>query len=44
MVDAYFQYALTAASGVAWISHLHAANAANNVRNGVGIPEAAQPA
>ena len=32
------------ASGVAGIPHLHAANAADNARDRIGIPETVQPA
>src|SRR5947207_9579381 len=44
IVDAHFEDAVTDASGVAGISHLHAANAAGNARDCIGIPETVQPA
>jgi hypothetical protein len=37
LVDAHFEDALTDASGVAGIPHLHAAHAADNARDGIGI-------
>jgi hypothetical protein len=43
IIYAQFQDALTDASAVAWISHLHATDPAGNAGDGVGIPEAAQP-
>ena len=43
IVDAHFQDALTNASAVAGIPHLHATNAAGNACDGIGIPEVAQP-
>ena len=44
IIYAHFQDALTDAFGVAGIPHLHATDAAGNARDGIGIPEAAQPA
>src|SRR5258708_21279047 len=44
MVDTHFQDAPTDASGIAGISRLHVANAADNARDRIGVPEAAQPA
>ena len=42
VVDAHLEDAMTNASGVAGIPHFHATNAANNVRDRIGIPETAQ--
>ena len=44
VVDSHFEDAVTDASGVAGIPHLHAANAADNARDRIGIPEPVQPA
>src|SRR5947207_3412568 len=44
IVDAHFEDAVTDASRVAGIPHLHAANAADNARDRIGIPETVQPA
>ena len=44
IVDAHFEDAMTDASGVAGIPHFHAANAADNARGRIGIPDTAQPA
>ena len=44
VVDAHFEDTVTDTSGVAGISLLHAANAADNARDRIGIPEPVQPA
>lgn len=42
VIDAHFQNSLTDTSGVAGISHLHAANATGNARDRIGIAETVQ--
>jgi hypothetical protein len=44
IVDTHFQDAPTDASAVAGVPHLYAANATDNARDRVGIPEPVQPA